>query len=121
MVISNTRVDYGNQRNDRCDQSQVQDSNLHGHECEPEDNEDEFVTYIRRRTMSFYLGGFRLTVTENVIRKYAKRRGVPISWISIRRYDRQNRAVIRLNLESDKGHSLFAEFFGPKGVPFRRW
>ena len=79
MVISNTRVDYGHQRNNRRDQSQVQYSNLRGHECEQEDNDDEFVTYIRHRTMRFYLGGFRLTVTENVIRRYAKRRGVPIS------------------------------------------
>ena len=120
VVISRSREDKGKSRKDFRDQSHVREFDQ-DEQHDYDDCDDDFEMYVRRRTARFYLGGFRPTITEKVLRTIAKRRGVNLSWISIRRYDRQNRAVIRINVDSDKGHLLLREHFWPKGITCRRW
>ena len=86
-----------------------------------DDNDDEFETHIRRRSHRFYVGGFKASVTEKKIMNYMARRGVSVTWISIRRYEHQNRAVIRLNVDAREGSQLLDEGFWPDGITYRRW
>ena len=88
---------------------------------ELDEGDGDFETFIRRRTQRLYLGGFQASVTERTIMDYAERRGVYVSWINIRRFDNQNRAVIRLNVDAEHGHLLLEEGFWPRGVSCRRW
>ena len=86
-----------------------------------DEGDGDFETFIRRRTQRFYLGGFQANVTEETILHYTERRGIYVSWINIRRYENQNRAVIRLNVDAEHGHSLLEQGFWPRGVTCRRW
>ena len=86
-----------------------------------EDDEDDFETYARRKIKRFYVGGFCTTMTEKKLTNYVQRRGVPVTWIIIRRYERQNRAVIRLNVDGENSHLLFDEGFWPRDLICRRW
>ena len=86
-----------------------------------DDNDDEFETHIRRRSHRFYVGGFKASVTEKKIMNYMARRGISVTWISIRRYEHQNRAVIRLNVDAREGSQLLDEGFWPDGITCRRW
>lgn len=85
------------------------------------DNDDDFVTHIRRRTKRFYVGGFFPSITEGKIVNYAKRNGVHVTWVNIRRYERQNRAVVRVNVDSKNGFRLLERGFWPTGVTCRPW
>ena len=86
-----------------------------------EDNDDDFVKHVRRRTKRFYVGGFLPSITEKKLINYAARRGVTLTWVNIHRYERQNRAVIRVNVEAAKASQLLEEGFWPKGVMCRPW
>ena len=88
---------------------------------ELDEGDGDFETFICRRTQRLYLGGFQASVTERAIMDYAERRGVYVSWINIRRFDNQNRAVIRLNVDAEHGPLLLEEGFWPRGVSCRRW
>ena len=86
-----------------------------------DDDEDDFETYARRKTKRFYVGGFCPTITEKKLTNYVQRRGVSVTWISIRRYERQNRAVIRLNVDGENSNLLFDEGFWPRDLTCRQW
>ena len=49
----------------------------------------------------FYIGGFKPSISGPKLTRYVTKKGVPVTWISIRRYEKQNKAVIRLNVVSD--------------------
>ena len=49
-----------------------------------DDNDDEFEMLIRHRLRRFYVGGLKRSITERKIMKYMARRGVSVTWISIR-------------------------------------
>ncbi|MCG7879140.1 MAG: hypothetical protein N0C90_22820 [Candidatus Thiodiazotropha endolucinida] len=85
------------------------------------DNDDDFVTHVRRRTKRYYVGGFLPSISEKKIRNYASRRGVTLTWVNIHRYEQQNRAVIRVNVDSEFGYRLMEYGFWPKGVTCRPW
>ena len=44
-----------------------------------------------------------------------------VTWINIRRYEDQNRAVIQINVDSEKGVRLLERGFWPEGVVCRPW
>ena len=86
-----------------------------------DDDDDEFTVHVRRRTKRFYVGGFLPSITEAILMRYAKRRGVKLSWVNIRRYESQNRAVIRVNVDSELGYRLVEDGFWPRGIVCRPW
>ena len=86
-----------------------------------EDNDDDFVIHVKRRTKRFYVGGFLPSITEKKLINYAARRGITLTWVNIHRYEHQNRAVIRVNVEATKAGQLLEEGFWPKGVMCRPW
>lgn len=53
------------------------------------ENDDDFVTHIRRRTKGFYVGGFFPSITDAKIVQYAKQKGIRVTWVNIYRYERQ--------------------------------
>ena len=77
------------------------------------DGDGEFIKHIRRKSSRFYIGGFKPSITEMVLCSYVQRRGVHVSWINIRRYHDQDRAVIRVNVDADKGSCLLEDGFYP--------
>ena len=85
------------------------------------ENDDDFMTHVRRRTKRYYVGGFLPSISERKIMNYAARRGVKLTWVNIRRYERQNRAVIRVNVDPENGYRLLDRRFWPKGVNCRPW
>ena len=85
------------------------------------DNDDDFEMHIRRRSQRYYVGGFKPSITEAKLAHFVSSKGVPVTWVSIRRYENQNRAVIRLNVDADKGHQLLERDFWPRGVTCRPW
>lgn len=85
------------------------------------DQDDEFSTYIRRRASRFYIGGFKHSITEQKLVNYVFRRGVTVSWINIRRYEDQDRAVIQLNVDAEQGARVLERGFWPEGVICRPW
>ena len=44
-----------------------------------------------------------------------------MTWISIRRYEKQNKAVIRLNVVSDLSYKLLEHGFWPRGITCKPW
>ena len=91
--------------------------NLHIIQC----NESHNAIYVRSKSMRCYVGGFKSSITENLLCNYVQRRGVFVSWLNIRRYPDQNRAVIQINVDGERGASLFEEGFWPEGVQCRPW
>ena len=85
------------------------------------DGDGEFIKHIRRKSSRFYIGGFKPSITEMVLCSYVQRRGVHVSWINIRRYHDQDRAVIQLNVDADKGSRLLEDGFWPEEVVCRPW
>ena len=90
-----------------------------GNEQDYED--DDFSQHIRRKSSRFYIGGFKPSITEMKLCSYVQRRGVHVSWINIRRYHDQDRAVIQLNVDADKGSRLLEDGFWPEEVVCRPW
>lgn len=86
-----------------------------------EEDDEDFVAHVRQRTKRFYVGGFYPSITEKTVMNYALRRGVKLTWVNIRRYERQNRAVVRVNVDSSNGYRLLERGFWPKGVTCRPW
>ena len=85
------------------------------------DGDGEFIQHIRRKSSRFYIGGFKPSITEMILCSYVQRRGVHVSWINIRRYHDQDRAVIQLNVDADKGSRLREDGFWPEEVVCRPW
>ena len=85
------------------------------------DGDGEFIKHIRRKSSRFYIGGLKPSITEMVLCSYVQRRGVHVSWINIRRYHDQDRAVIQLNADADKGSRLLEDGFWPEEVVCRPW
>ena len=83
--------------------------------------EDDFTKHIRRKSSRFYIGGFKPSITEMLLCSYVQSRGVHVSWINIRRYHDQDRAVIQLNVDADKGSRLLEDGFWPEEVVCRPW
>lgn len=85
------------------------------------ENDDDFVTHIRRRTKGFYVGGFFPTITDAKIVQYAKQKGIRVTWVNIYRYERQNRAVVKVNVDFEDAFRLLEDGFWPRGVTCRPW
>ena len=83
--------------------------------------DDDFTKHIRRKSSRFYIGGFKPSITEMLLCSYVQSRGVHVSWINIRRYHDQDRAVIQLNVDADKGSRLLEDGFWPEEVVCRPW
>ena len=86
-----------------------------------EDFDDDFQMHIRRRSRRFYIGGFKPSISAPKLRHYVTRKGVPVTWISIRKYEKQNKAVIRLNVDADSSNKLLEYGFWPRGISCRPW
>ena len=85
------------------------------------DFDDDFQMHIRRRSRRFYIGGFKPSISAPKLRHYVTRKGVPVTWISIRKYEKQNKAVIRLNVDADSSNKLLEYGFWPRGITCRPW
>ena len=88
-----------------------------------DDDDDDFVRFVKKRAKRYYLGGFMPTVTRQDIAKYVRKRGPTVTWISIWRSKRnRNNVIIRLNVEdNDRAELLESSSFWPLGVTCRPW
>lgn len=86
---------------------------------EPDD--EDFIKYVRKRTDSFYIGGFLRNVTEDIINSYTKRRGIKVTRIGIYRPEYSETAIVRLNVEPDSSEELTRPRFWPQEVICRPW
>ncbi|KAL4221221.1 hypothetical protein ACF0H5_019485 [Mactra antiquata] len=88
------------------------------------DTEDEeFTTYVKRKTKRFFVNGFKRTITEDKIRKYVSRRGPKVSTIRIFPKKRaEDEVIIRLNVEPDSNcDKLLSDSFWPTDVYCTEW
>lgn len=88
------------------------------------DGEDEnFEQYVKKRAKRFYLGGFKPTITRDVIANYVNIRGPTVTWVRIWTSKRNpNNVVIRLNVEDNYlAQLLESRSFWPRGVTCRPW
>ena len=88
---------------------------------EQNESDGDFIQHVRSKSLRCYVGGFKSSITENLLCNYVQCRGVFVSWLNIRRYPDQNRAVIQINVDGERGASLFEEGFWPEGVQCRPW
>ena len=88
-----------------------------------DDDDDDFVRFVKKRAKRYYLGGFMPTVTRQDIAKYVRKRGPTVTWISIWRSKRnRNNVIIRFNVEdNDRAELLESSSFWPLGVTCRPW
>ena len=90
-----------------------------------DENDDDFEQYVKKKAKRFYLGGFLISVTRQVIAKYVKKRarGIKVTRIRIWKSRRNpNSVVIRLNVEdNDQAKLLERRSFWPRGVTCRPW
>ena len=84
-------------------------------------HDDDFIQYVRRKPVRYYIGGFKSTISEQKLANYLLRRGITVSRINIRRYEDQDRSVIQLNVDPEHGPSLQQRGFWPPGVYCRQW
>ena len=84
--------------------------------------DDEFETFVRRRTKRYYVGGFLPTITESKIESYVTRRGLTVSKVAVFRNKQRKTTVIRLNMVNDSvSRRVLEPGFWPKGVTCRPW
>lgn len=88
-----------------------------------ENDLDDFEQYVRKRTKSFYVGGFLPSITEEKLIKYVTSQGPKITKVSIFPNRAQNGTVIRINVEHDDNAHLLVDdpTFWPRGVICRPW
>ena len=55
---------------------------------EDDDSDDDFEMHIRRRSKRFYIGGFKPSISQPKLKHYVTRKGVRVTWISIRKYEK---------------------------------
>ena len=92
-------------------------SHLEPAQYENDDSEDDFEMHIRRRSNRFYIGGFKPSISSAKLQHYVTRKGVPVTWISIRIYEKQNKAVIRLNVDAEQADKVLEA----RGITCRPW
>ena len=88
-----------------------------------DDDDADFIQYVKKKPRRYYLGGFYPEVTEDVIEHYVSKRGPTVSFVRIWHSKRNRRdVVIRLNIE-DNGSADLVETptFWPRGVRCRPW
>ena len=56
-----------------------------GDSSEIADPDGDFIQHVRRKPSRYYIGGFDSSITEQLVISYARRRGVTVSRVSIRR------------------------------------
>ena len=88
---------------------------------EQERSDGDFIQRVPSKALRCYVGGFKSSITENLLCNYVQRRGVFVSWLNIRRYPDQSRAVIQINIDGERVFRLFEEGFWPAGVQCRPW
>ena len=87
---------------------------------EDDDSDDDFEMHIRRRSKRFYIGGFKPSISQPKLKHYVTRKCVRVTWISIRKFEnykheKQNKAVIRLNVDAGMSYKLLEHGFLPVG------
>ena len=88
---------------------------------ENDDSDDDFEMHIRPRSKRFYIGGFKPSISSAKLQYYVTRKGVPFTWISIHRYEKQNKAVIGLNVDAEQADKVLERGFWPRGITCRPW
>ena len=119
-VTTNEQVPALNSRDVRSKHRFLQ-SFVNSADNEQEESDGDFIQHVRSKSLRCYVGGFKSSITERILCNYVQRRGVFVSWLNIRRYPDQNRAVIQINLNGERGSHLFEEGFWPEGVQCRPW
>ena len=89
----------------------------------PEDDEDDFEQFVKKKAKRFYLGGFKPSITRQRIENYVNKRGPTVTWVRIWNSKRRpNNVIIRINVEdNDRAKLLESERFWPRGVTCRPW
>ena len=103
------------------EQNGINTSSVNTTETQNIDPDDDFIQYVRRKPVRYYIGGFKSTISEQKLANYLLRRGITVSRINIRRYEDQDRSVIQLNVDPEHGPSLQQRGFWPPGVYCRQW
>ena len=84
---------------------------------------DDFEKHIRRKTIQYFIGGFRATVSQNHISGYIGERGIKVTKVMIYRMCRYDRATIRVTVEDNGNTECLTDDpqFWPWGVVCRPW
>ncbi|MCG7876974.1 MAG: hypothetical protein N0C90_11660 [Candidatus Thiodiazotropha endolucinida] len=90
-------------------------------QADGDDCDDDFEKYIRRKSKRFYVGGFKPSISEMKLRHYVQAKGARVSWVSIRRYEKHNKAVVRLNVDAEDASMVLERGFWPRGISCRPW
>ena len=88
-----------------------------------DDDGDDFEKHIRRKTIQYFVGGFRSTVSENHIFCYIGERDIRVTKVTIHRNYKYDRATICVSVE-DYGNTEWLTndpYFWPWGVVCRPW
>lgn len=87
-----------------------------------DDDEGEFRQFVRRRVKSFFIGGFKGTITEDKLSRYVSKRGPSVAKIYVVRNKIYDSAYIKLTVE-DNEQAVWLEnpYFWPEGVRCRPW
>ena len=119
-VTTNEQVPALNSRDVRSKHRFLQ-SFVNSADDEQEESDGYFIQHVRSKSWRCYVGGFKSSITENLLCNYVQRRGVFVSWLNRRRYPNQNWVVVQINVDGERGSRLFEEGFWPEGVQCRPW
>ena len=86
------------------------------------DDDGDFSEYVRRRVHSFYIGGFKRSITEVKLSVFVSNRGPTITKLLVIRNKRFDSAFVKMNVEDNEQATwLENPFFWPRGIVCRPW
>ena len=85
-------------------------------------DDDGFTEHIRRRTVHYFVGGFKTSITENMVSQYVSQKGPKVTQVIVSRNHRFGTATVKLNVENDKNAGLLNDpYFWPQGLVCKPW
>lgn len=86
-------------------------------------DESQFDCHVRKRTKSYYIGGFKNSITVNLIHQFISHKGLRAGTIKIFPCKRNsNDVIIRANIFADDNvHRIVEHGFWPRGVICKPW
>ena len=85
-------------------------------------DDDGFIEHIRRRTVHYFVGGFKPSITENMVSQYVSKKGPKVTQVIVFRNYRYGTATVKLNVENDKNAVLLEDpYFWAEGLICKPW